>query len=160
MWPSRHVVQVQQLHALRSDVDACALRLPAVRLPRGHRHARLVVSSASRYVDGGYAAHHYVPQPPCVHGTAYELELQPQSSDEAPLRVGYIAICAHGVATPTRQFPTAVPHRRALHAAQVERLVVLPHWRGCGVKEALLAVCGLYTARGKAAATCNHHHHP
>ena len=121
-------------------------------LPR-RLSARLVPSTHARYVEGGYSIHHYVPQPPGPHASAYELEVLQSDDDsfttqsESVTRVGYIALQAYGVATPERLFPTAVAYR-TLHACQVERLVVLPHWRGCGTKEALLAACQPYVRMG------------
>ena len=60
---------------------------------------------------------------------------------------GYVALQAYGVEEPAKLFPTAVPWRM-LHAAQVERLVVRPDWRGSGAKDALLRTCDAYAARG------------
>ena len=141
---------IDQLAVLKDAVDAHVLseRTPiSLTAPSGEGEvcARLVRSDATRYVDGGYAALHYVPQLPAVHSTCYELELQePPRQGE---RVGYVALQAYGVEEPAKLFPTAVPWRM-LHAAQVERLVVRPDWRGSGAKDALLRTCDAYAARG------------
>ena len=152
--------------------QATAVAVATTAAPAKGLRARLVASNASRYTDGGYAAHHYVPQPPSPHATAFELELEPSASPasgaseafavnassaappsaDAPhgpsQRIGYISILAYGVESPLGLFPTAVPATRSLHAAHIERLVVLPPYRGSGAKEALLGACALYAERG------------
>ena len=62
-------------------------------------------------------------------------------------RVGFVALQAYGVDSPTSQFPCAVPWR-TMHACQLERLVVRPAWRGSGALEALLGACMPYVQRG------------
>ena len=92
---------------LRDDTPTIYLTLPS---GGGEVRARLVRSDAARYVDGGYAALHYVPQPPAVHATCYELELQ--GAPHEGERIGYIALQAYGVEDGTKLFPTAVPWRK------------------------------------------------
>jgi ribosomal protein S18 acetylase RimI-like enzyme len=153
LFPAVVLGVIDQLSVLKDAVDERVLRdgTPTISLTLpssgGEVRAKLVRSDAARYVDGGYAALHYVPQPPAVHATCYELELHgaPRQGE----RVGYIALQAYGVEDGTKLFPTAVPWRM-LHAAQVERLVVMPDWRGSGAKEALLSTCEAYSARGYA----------
>ncbi len=168
LFPPVSLSVVEQLSDLRREVEASVdLLPPAVLRPRGaaareERLARLVPSSAARYVEAGYASLHYVPQPPSPHASCFELRLEPRSvppldaarasgdgeqGAEGGEAVGYIALQAYGVSEPARQFPAAVAWR-TLHAAQVERLVVRPAWRGCGAKEALLAACAPYASRG------------
>ena len=156
---------VQQLKVLRAEVDASLSRLPPAWLrPRADCgepgdgsaaavRVELVPSTAARYAEGGYSQHHYVPELPSAHAAAYELRLVPaddgdaDADADADTRVGYISILAEGSQEPTRLFPTAVAHRE-LCAAQVERLVVLPPWRGRGAKEVLLRACGGFARSG------------
>jgi hypothetical protein len=174
---------VDQLESLKAEIDESVRKLPPAELrPRGSAfadstsadastngiwQARLVASSAARYLEGGYSALHYVPAAPGPHATSYELELlpvpnlsgSPSSSSvtaasssmaedsERPRRIGYIALLAYGVDNPSTHFPCTVPWR-TMHAVQVERLVVAPDWRGSGALEALLAACEPYVTRG------------
>ena len=108
--------------------------------------ARLVESSPERWVDGGYAAHHYVGAPPGAHGVYYELELRDGE------RVGYIALSAmQSDEAATAAYPFASLDS-IFTTAQVDRLCVLPDHRGRGVKEILLRdVCdGFHRALGLA----------
>ena len=161
----------EQLGALRAEIDASVARLPIFPLCNGLVNARLVKSTADRYTaadDKGrsYSSLHYVPQAPSSHASIYELEIVPSdavaaSDDEVDAMkgstptiptgkatlIGYIALQAYGVDQPEKQFPSTVPYR-TMHAVNVERLVVVPEWRGSGAKEALLAACAPYAARG------------
>ncbi len=137
-----------QLKELRARVDEGVEALPDVVLsPFGGgkvRTAGLVRSSAERYDTGGYSAQHYIKEQPSLHAAAYELKL----GDEEAGCVGYISILAYNLSD-TDCLPTAVGWR-FLNAAQVERLVVLPAWRGSGAKEALLRTCGIFHHLGYA----------
>ena len=91
-------------------------------------------SCASRYQGGGYAAHHYVAEPPSEHSACYELRLEEGGGEvqreggggaAGGARVGYIALLPYGSSEPSLQFPTAVAWR-TLHAAQEGREVALP----------------------------------
>ena len=100
---------------------------------RDGRRARLARSTPARYVEGGYATHHYVPQPPTEQSTCFELlvseggeggergERGEGGEGGAERSAGYIAFLPYGTSEPHRHFPTAVAWR-TLHAAQVERL--------------------------------------
>ena len=147
LFPPVALGPVEQLAALRALVDAAVERQPTSALSGGGPHVRLVRSSSSRYEAGGYSALHYVPQPPSPHAAAYELEIVAGEGIAGGERIGYIALLAYGVDKPSLTFPTAVPHR-TLHAAEVARLVVLPHWRRTGAKEALLSACSAFTELG------------
>ena len=144
----------EQLAELRSMVDAAVLQMESTVLDNG-LHAHLVPSTPERYVLGGYSALHYVPEPPSSHSAIYELyattpSAAPRAADAPtapPEPIGYISFLAYGVADAALHFPSAVPNR-TLHAVQVERLVVLPKYRGVGAKEALLMVCPIWCARG------------
>ena len=149
-----------QLAELRRRVDAMvAANEPAelTRLSSGLDEAgdrvrvRLVPSTSERFVSGGYAELHYVTSAPDEHGTSYELErITTAGSSLCAERIGYISLLAYGCEEPAKQFPTAV-RWRSLHAAQVDRLVVKPEWRGSGAKEALLGgACAPYAALGYA----------
>ena len=62
----------------------------------------LVRSTPARWITGGYAAHHYVPEPPQPHGLCYEASMAiggglggegvPNASRRRRARVGYIAV--------------------------------------------------------------------
>ena len=167
LFPPNTLGVVDQLREIRTHVEGMViaanepiLLTPSCSPPgaqRPPRCARLVLSSSARFTAGGYAEHHYVKAPPSEHGVALELELlAPSSSDDeadsspAGTTIGYISLLAYGVDSPARHFPAAVTWRM-LHAAEVQRLVVLPGWRGSGAKEALLAAaCAPYTAIGYA----------
>lgn len=101
---------------------------------RGGWSGRLVPSCASRYQGGGYAAHHYVAEPPSEHSACFELRLEEGEGEvqweggggaAGGARVGYIALLPYGSSEPSLQFPTAVAWR-TLHAAQEGREVALP----------------------------------
>ena len=144
----------EQLAELRSMVDAAVLQMESTVLDNG-LHAHLVPSTPERYVAGGYSALHYVPEPPSSHSAIYELfattpSAAPRAADAPtapPEPIGYISFLAYGVADAAHHFPSAVPNR-TLHAVQVERLVVLPKYRGVGAKEALLMICPIWCAHG------------
>ena len=83
---------VEQFQEIRAELDrmvaaseGAILRQRDATLAKGVR-ARLVPSSAARFVDGGYAELHYVRSCPSEHSTAYELELWP--SDDADEQAG------------------------------------------------------------------------
>lgn len=102
--------------------------------------ARLKASTPERWCSGGYSAHHYVAAPPQPHGVYYELELT-----DFGVAVGYVAMSAlQSDETATVAYPFSSPDT-VFTTAQVDRLCVLPEFRGAGVKEALLRhVCDGY----------------
>ena len=95
--------------------------------------ARLKASTPERWCSGGYSAHHYVAAAPQPHGVYYELELT-----DSGIAVGYVAMSAlQSDETAAEAYPFSSPDI-AFTTAQVDRLCVLPEYRGAGVKEALL----------------------
>ena len=95
--------------------------------------ARLKASTPERWCTGGYSAHHYVAAAPQPHGVYYELELT-----DSGVAVGYVAMSAlQSDETAAEAYPFSSPDT-AFTTAQVDRLCVLPEYRGAGVKEALL----------------------
>ena len=102
-------------------------------------------------VSGGYCEHHYVPEPPGPHGVCYEVLLLAEKEEKG---IGYIALSAYGMDGSSKTIFSddggggggesggggggGGGGGRMLTAAQVDRLCVLPGYRGVGVKEALL----------------------
>lgn len=98
-------------------------------LLRDGTRVRLIASTAGRYVEGGYAACHYVKTPPDERDVCYEL----QTSDES---IAFLSIGATQF-NGRDDWPFAVPER-PLDVACVSRLVVLEPWRRKGALDPLL----------------------
>lgn len=124
------------------DVKRRALQheTPTWLLRDGSTRVSLVASTAGRYVEGGYAACHYVKTPPDERDVCYELATR----DESMAFVSIGATQFNG----RDDWPFAVPER-PLDVACVSRLVVLEPWRRRGALDPLLrGACDVFHRMG------------
>ena len=122
---------VDQLHMVRVRILAAAVKDREILLD-GHR-TRIVPSTAARYVDGGYAALHYVKAAPNEVDVCFELDM------DGP--AGFISVGASSFGE-RRGWPFAAAERPHTDVANVTRLVVKPRARGLGASRALLSHVG------------------
>ena len=123
---------------------------------KGSHLGRLVRSSSQRFKEGGYADLHYIRSNPCENGVYFELEVQNEDLDtergsagEHPAiePAGFIALSVYA---PGKGVPTPyAPPGRQLACAQIDRLVVLPKWRGHGCFRVLVErTCSAFCQHG------------
>lgn len=131
-----------QMDALRERIERVVMerRDPALALSDGTL-VSVERSTPARFAEAGFAAEHYVPEAPDAHDACFELR-----TADGGEPVAYIALGAYGT-DGSVTYPFASPHRM-LVAAQVDRLVVLPAWRGRGAFQLLLRVCDAYVQDG------------
>ena len=98
-------------------------------------NARMVRSSAARYVDGGYEALHYVKTSPNDREVCFELEMSGDNDDDC--LVGFVSLGATSFGE-SRRWPFALPERPHADVATVTRLVVKPRARGLGAADLLI----------------------
>ena len=124
---------------------------------RGSHLGRLVRSSSRRFTEGGYAELHYIKSNPCENGAYFELEakLREDLDGEGGTAGGHPAVepagfIALSVYAPGKGVPTPyAPPGRQLACAQIDRLVVLPKWRGHGCFRVLIQrTCSAFCQHG------------
>ena len=121
---------------------------------KGSNLGRLVRSSSQRFKEGGYADLHYIRSNPCENGVYFELEVHNEGSERgtagehpAVEPAGFIALSVYA---PGKGVPTPyAPPGRQLACAQIDRLVVLPKWRGHGCFRVLVErACSAFCQHG------------